>query len=442
MREALPLCAAATDAPTCGRCRDIHSLSAESVPRFTMRVMLGVDAGRMGGIACIAIEVRDGQIMTGSMAMENLLGSIVWHELMTTDVRSAAAFFSKVAGWTAHPWSVDNTYTMFVRQNRQIAGLMGLPDEARAMGTPPCWMTYIATPDVDATARQAVALGGTVHKSPQEIPTVGRFAIIGDPQGAFFVGFTPAGPAQGKSTDADFSWHELATSDIDAAFDFYERLFGWERTDTYHGPMGRYQTIGHLGRTFGGISQRPMGVPGGPGWLPYISIKDAQASARVITAIGGRVSHGPMQVPGGGWIVQGTDPQGAIFAVYAQSSGTDEIDAMKEIEEAAAASHRPAATKVAKKVAKKAVKKAVKKVAKKAVHTRNKQAEKPAIRKLAKKPVRKSVAKAAAKSRRKSSAKSGGKTVAKKPAAVKSAAKQSARRTPASSSRVRRRPAN
>ena len=407
-----------------------------------MHVMLGVDAGRMGDIACIAIEVRDGQIMTGSMAMENLLGSIVWHELMTTDVRSAAAFFSKVAGWTAHPWSVDNTYTMFVRQNRQIAGLMGLPDEARAMGTPPCWMTYIATPDVDATARQAVALGGTVHKPPQEIPTVGRFAIIGDPQGASFVGFTPAGPAQGMSTDADFSWHELATSDIDAAFDFYERLFGWERTDTYHGPMGRYQTIGHLGRTFGGISQRPMGVPGGPGWLPYISIKDAQASARVITAIGGRVSHGPMQVPGGGWIVQGTDPQGAIFAVYAQSSGTDEIDAMKEIEEAAVALHRPAVTKavrnvakkVAKKVTKKVTKKAGKKVAKKAVHTRNNQAAKPPIRKSAKKPVRKSVAKAAAKSRRKSSVKSGGKTVAKKPAAVKSAAKQSARRAPVATS--------
>ncbi len=345
--------------------------------------------------------------------MENLLGSIVWHELMTTDVRSAAAFFSKVAGWTAHPWSVDNTYTMFVRQNRQIAGLMGLPDEARAMGTPPCWMTYIATPDVDATARQAVALGGTVHKPPQEIPTVGRFAIIGDPQGAFFVGFTPAGPAQGMSTDADFSWHELATSDIDAAFDFYERLFGWERTDTFHGPMGRYQTIGHLGRTFGGISQRPMGVPGGPGWLPYISIKDAQASARVITAIGGRVSHGPMQVPGGGWIVQGTDPQGAIFAVYAQSSGSDEIDAMKEIEESEVAPHRPAARK------------AVRKVVRKTVSASTGQRAKPQPGKSAQRPAGKSVSKSVAKPPRKESGKTGKKPVAKKSVAGKPVAKKS-----------------
>lgn len=346
--------------------------------------------------------------------MDNLLGSIVWHELMTTDVRSAAAFFSKVAGWTAHPWSVDNTYTMFVRQNRQIAGLMGLPDEARAMGTPPCWMTYIATPDVDATASQAVALGGTVHKPPQEIPTVGRFAIIGDPQGAFFVGFTPAGPAQGMSTDADFSWHELATSDIDAAFDFYERLFGWERTETFHGPMGRYQTIGHLGRTFGGISQRPMGVPGGPGWLPYIAVNDARASARVITAIGGRVSHGPMQVQGGGWIVQAADPQGAIFAVYAQSSGADEIDAMTEIEESPVVSHRPAARKAVRKVASN---KADKKTAQRA---------KPPVGNAAKRPVRKSVAKAAAKPSRKAPGKSGRKSVAKKSAVKKSAVKKSA----------------
>lgn len=351
--------------------------------------------------------------------MENLLGSIVWHELMTTDVRSAAAFFAKVAGWTAHPWSVDNTYTMFVRQNRQVAGLMGLPDEARAMGTPPCWMTYIGTPDVEATARQAVALGGVIHKAPQDIPTVGRFSIIGDPQGAHFVAFTPAGPAQGMSTDADFPWHELATSDIDAAFDFYERLFGWERAEAYHGPMGRYQTIGHLGRTFGGISQRPMGVPGGPGWLPYITIKDAQATARVITAIGGRVSHGPMQVPGGGWIVQGADPQAAIFAVYAQTSGGDEIDSMSEIE-AAVVPHRPAARK--------AVRKVTRKSAGKSAGARTTAVAKPQTGKAVKKPARKTAATKAAKSSRKSPTQSARKSAAKKPVAKKSVARKPATR--------------
>lgn len=360
------------------------------------------------------------------MPMDTLLGSIVWHELMTTDVRSAAAFFAKVAGWTAHPWSVDNTYTMFVRQNRQIAGLMGLPDEARAMGTPPCWMTYIGTPDVEATARQAVALGGVIHKAPQDIPTVGRFAIIGDPQGAYFVAFTPAGPAQGMSTEADFSWHELATSDIDAAFDFYERLFGWERTEAYHGPMGRYQTIGHMGRTFGGISQRPMGVPGGPGWLPYIAIKDAQSAARVITAIGGRVTHGPMQVPGGGWIVQGADAQGAIFAVYAQTAGGDEIDAQSEIEETAVATHRPAARKAVRKVHRKPAGTGTTATRTRAGTALKKSAKKPAVRKTAaKKPSAKKTAAKKSAANKRATAKTGTatrsrnakKAVARKPVA-------------------------
>ena len=339
--------------------------------------------------------------------MDNLLGSIVWHELMTTDVRSAAAFFSKVAGWSSHPWSVDTSYTMFMRSNRQVAGLMELPEEARHMGTPPCWMTYIATPDVEATTRQAVTLGGVVHKSVQDIPTVGRFAIIGDPQGAFFVAFTPAGPAQGMSTDEDFSWHELATSDVDAAFDFYERLFGWERAETYHGPMGRYQTISHMGKTFAGISQRPVSVPGGPGWLPYIAVPDANGSARIITAVGGRVSHGPMPVPGGS-IVQAVDPQGAAFAVYAQPGVMVEIDAMAEIDEAAAQAVAPkkstptSARKLAKRVAKKVAKKTVKQSATTVV-------KKPAAKKSAKK----SATKAAGKGAKKSVAKRGAKRVTK-----------------------------
>jgi predicted enzyme related to lactoylglutathione lyase len=320
-----------------------------------------------------------------------------------------------------------------MRRNRQVAGLMELPEEARQMGTPPCWMTYIATPDVEATARQAVTLGGAVHKAAQDIPTVGRFAILGDPQGAFFVAFTPAGPAQGNSTDEDFSWHELATSDIDAAFDFYERLFGWERAETYHGPMGRYQTISHMGKTFAGISQRPVSVPGGPGWLPYIAVPDAQGSARIITAVGGRVSQGPMPVPGGS-IVHAVDPQGAAFAVYAQPGAMVEIDAMAEIDEAAAQAVAPkkstptSARKVTKRVAKKVAKKPVKQSAAKVL---KKQAPKKAAKKSAKKAAgkdaKKSVAKRGAKPARQTAAKARSKS-ASLPTRKKKAAKKVARR--------------
>ena len=365
------------------------------------------------------------------MSMENLLGSFVWHELMTTDTESASAFFGKVAGWKTQGWAVDPGYKMFMRENRQIAGLMALPDEAKAMGTPPCWMTYIGTPDVDATSRQAVTLGGTVHKPASEIPTVGRFAILGDPQGGIFVAFTPSGMDGSSPTEAAFSWHELVASDIDAAFDFYERLFGWEKTESMDSPMGRYQMIGQWGKTFGGIAQRPNGQTS---WLPYIVVPDARRAARTITAMGGKVTHGPMQVPGGSWITQGVDLQGAVFAVHSMT-----LDAV--IPGPEATPRAVVATTPVKAVAPQtAVKKAgKKKVAKKKV-AKKKLAKKAVVKKTA--PKRKAVKsapkkKSAAKKKSSKPVKAKSREL-KKPAtrgrvkkAVKKAAKKAAKKKPA-----------
>jgi len=53
-------------------------------------------------------------------------------------------------------------------------------------GMPPSWMPYFVVEDADATAAKASSLGGTVLKGPDDIPNVGRFALIRDPQGAMF----------------------------------------------------------------------------------------------------------------------------------------------------------------------------------------------------------------------------------------------------------------
>src|SRR5437773_1647582 len=96
-------------------------------------------------------------------------GRFVWHELMTTDLKSATAFFTKVVGWKTQSWDQNPSYTMFVFNKRPMAGLMLLPEEAKAMGAPPHWLSYIGTPDVDATAREAAALGATILKQPTDI---------------------------------------------------------------------------------------------------------------------------------------------------------------------------------------------------------------------------------------------------------------------------------
>ena len=151
------------------------------------------------------------------MPSQSHRGRFVWHELLTTDTKAAEGFFTKVAGWTAKPF--DQSYTLFMTGARNRAGLMALPPEARNMGAPPHWESYVATPDVDETAKQAVALGGKVLKAPSDIPNVGRFAVLQDPQGATFAIFKGTGemPVEDKPAIGDFSWHELATSDWKAA---------------------------------------------------------------------------------------------------------------------------------------------------------------------------------------------------------------------------------
>ena len=254
------------------------------------------------------------------MPDSDLRGRFVWHELMTTDTKSAAAFFTKVIGWKTKAWDPDPSYTMFVTQGRPMAGLMAIPADAKKMGVPPNWVTYIGTPDVDETARQAVALGAKILKQPSDIPTIGRFAVIQDPQGAAFAVFTPA-PGS-SSTQApvvgDFSWHELLTTDWAAALTFYQSLFGWEKTESMDmGPeMGTYQMYGWKGRTLGGMFNKPKQRPGPPSWLPYIKVTDSKKVAATVKKLGGQVVTGPMEVPGGDWIVQGMDLQGAVFAVH------------------------------------------------------------------------------------------------------------------------------
>jgi predicted enzyme related to lactoylglutathione lyase len=314
--------------------------------------------------------------------MSDYRGRFVWHELLTTDPKAAGAFFSKIIGWKTKAWGGDQPYTLFVSGNQERAGLMALPEEARAMGAPSNWMTYIGTPDVDETARQAASLGATVLRKPEDIPNAGRYAVLRDPQGAVFGIYKsnhPAGP-DAPAGVGEFSWHELATSDCKAAFAFYQRLFGWEETNAMDmGEMGIYQMFGQSkkGRTLGGLFNKPSQMPGPPAWLPYIRVPDARKTAEAVKKAGAQVINGPMEVPGGDWIAQGLDQQGAMFAVHSVNAAAPAATTSAPAKPAAKATakKKPAAKKKAapkrkvaakKKTAAKSKAKPVKKTARKA----------------------------------------------------------------------------
>ncbi len=175
--------------------------------------------------------------------------------------------------------------------------------------------------DVDAYVARVKAAGGAVRRSAADIPGVGRFAVVADPQGAVFILFkgtsdqAPAPAAAG--TPGHVGWHELYAGNLDAAWAFYSGLFGWTKADAMDmGPMGIYQIFATGGAPVGGMMTKPPEIPV-PCWGYYFNVDAADAAVARVKAGGGTVANGPVEVPGGSWIVQCIDPQGAFFAMVA-----------------------------------------------------------------------------------------------------------------------------
>ena len=235
--------------------------------------------------------------------MASPLGSFVWYELMTTDAAAAETFYKSVIGWKAQDAGYpDFRYTLLSAGASQVAGLMTLPREACDAGAKPGWMGYVAVDDVDDFAARFMEAGGTVHRAPADIPGVGRFAVVADPQGAVIALFKGTGtsPPASANTPGCPAWRELYAADGTAAFAFYSGMFGW--------------TKGAGGEPSGGIMTKPPNIPA-PFWTYYFQVDIIAAAAARITAAGGTIINGPMEVPGGSWIVQALDPQGAMFAL-------------------------------------------------------------------------------------------------------------------------------
>jgi predicted enzyme related to lactoylglutathione lyase len=245
--------------------------------------------------------------------------SFIWYELMTTDPGAAKAFYRKVVGWEMQAFGGGTDYTVLDAGDGQVGGIMALPTQARATGLKPCWLGYIGVDDVDAAADRIAKAGGAIHRAPEDIPGVGRFAVVADPQGAAFMllkGTTDGPPPKAfkATTPRHVGWNELHTTDWKAGLAFYSKLFGWAKSDAFDmGAMGTYLVFNAGGDAIGGMMTSPN-FPR-PVWLFYFNVDSIDAGHRRLTDAGGQVLFGPSEVPGGGWIIQATDPQGAMFAL-------------------------------------------------------------------------------------------------------------------------------
>ncbi|HSA55446.1 MAG TPA: VOC family protein [Gemmatimonadaceae bacterium] len=281
-------------------------------------------------------------------------GQFVWYELTTPDPAAAQQFYPAITGWGTQAFDAD--YTMWTSRGVPYAGIFRLGPEQQEQGVPPNWMPYIESSDVDETARLARSLGGAVVVEPGEIPDVGRFAVLRDPQGATFGIYRSHRASRawdGSQVPGQFSWHELMATDYTRAFAFYQRLFGWEKIDEMDmGDGFTYFMYGKGGKMYGGMFNRPpeMGsMP--PFWLSYIFVKNVQQAVDIATKRGATLVRGPMPIPGG-MIAILADPQGAGFAVHHADAPAAAPAERKPASRAAQGAARPTAAGGAKTTAK------------------------------------------------------------------------------------------
>lgn len=247
-------------------------------------------------------------------------GRIVWYELLTTDMKAAEDFYTKVVGWTVAPFEGSpEPYDMWMRSAQvPTGGVMKIP---QGMNFPPHWAMYVAVDKLEDAVAHIEKLGGSSLSPVIEVPGVGRMRTMRDPQQAVFSVYETANehPPDAPREVGDASWHELMTTDAAAALAFYGQIFGWQESTTMDmGAMGKYHIFKGQAYDLGGIMNKPpemAQVP--PHWGIYFRVPDVDAAAERVKANGGQVVNGPMEVPGGSRIVNCQDPQGAFFSLHA-----------------------------------------------------------------------------------------------------------------------------
>lgn len=112
-------------------------------------------------------------------------------------------------------------------------------------------------------------------------------------------------------------WRELATKDLDAAIEFYSKLFGWTLEQTKVTTMD-YKEIVMDGKAQGGmmaIDENWGPTPPPSHWSTYVAVENADETVAKITENGGSVRVPPFDAPGVGRMSMVADPSGANFAI-------------------------------------------------------------------------------------------------------------------------------
>jgi predicted enzyme related to lactoylglutathione lyase len=245
-----------------------------------------------------------------------------WVELNTSDPGAARKFYSTLFGWELADMPMPNgTYTMANIGSKTVCGMMQLPEEAKKMGAPPHWMSYVAVDDAEAAVSKAKAAGGRLLAGPMEVGP-GIMAVVQDPSDGVFAVWQAKG-SMGTWVYGEpnaLCWNELASTNVDAAGKFYSGLFGWKPEAV---PMGNmtYTLFKAGDKQVGGMMAMPAEAKGAPSmWTPYFAVKSADDFVSQAQKLGAKVVVPGTDIPNIGRFSILSDPQGAVFAILQPAS--------------------------------------------------------------------------------------------------------------------------
>ena len=245
-------------------------------------------------------------------------GAPCWIDLYSSDTDKATEFYGQLFGWTQEVQREEfGGYFTFLKDGKHVGGCM---KNDGTDGQPDMWTVYLTTDDVERTAADAKAKGGTVHVEPMQVAENGWFTIIGDPGGAGVGAWQPGAVSGFEVWDETGTpkWFELFTRDYDKTLDFYRDVFKWNMQTQGDTPEFRYTTLTEGEQNRAGIMDATQFLPeGSPAfWSVYFGVDDVDAALARIEELGGKVLQ-PAQDTPYGRLAQAADPTGTPFKLVA-----------------------------------------------------------------------------------------------------------------------------
>jgi len=239
-------------------------------------------------------------------------GVFVWRELMSGNVNESKRFYSEVFGWKMEDFPMgDFQYTVIKANDRQIGGMMpkqpGMEHSA--------WLAYVSVADVDKAASEAKKAGGTVIVEPKEIPNVGRFSILADPQGGVITAFRDAKEDRvpdGRPAVGEFCWEQLSVAEPSKVKSFYQSVIGW----TFE-PFGEMVVAKAGEKSVASLNQAPPNTPSQ--WLSFVSVDKLSSARERVKRNGGVVLMDEITVKEVGSFAVCKDNQNAVICLFESS---------------------------------------------------------------------------------------------------------------------------